>query len=67
MHKLQHLCLLSLLALSALAQAVKTTPPPHKSAKCPSPPPFLGYSPLYIAFFVTPPKKSDFSVNPKNI
>ena len=28
MRKLQHLCLLSLLALSASAQAVKTTPPP---------------------------------------
>lgn len=31
MHKLQHLCLLSLLALSASAFATKTTPPPHKS------------------------------------
>ena len=31
MHKLQHLCLLSLLALSASASATKTTPPPHKS------------------------------------
>ena len=31
MRKLQNLCLLSLLALSASAFATKTTPPPHKS------------------------------------
>ena len=31
MHKLQHLCLLSLLALSASAFATRTTPPPPKS------------------------------------
>ena len=39
----------------------KTPPPlscqasPLKSVKCPSRPPFLGNSPLYIVFFVNPP------------
>ena len=30
-------------------------------------PPFLGNSLLYIGFSLTPPKKLDFSVNPKNL